>query len=181
MRIYTRTGDDGTTGLIGGKRIGKDDLRLEAYGTIDELNSWIGLIRTQPEAAKEELILINIQNKLFRIGGKLATDTSKTDLSGKLVCSKEDILFLENEIDRMLDALPAQTNFLLPGGSNIISYCHLARTVCRKAERRVYSLSKVISIPTELLTYLNRLSDYLFALSRKFADNEGVTEIPWKS
>jgi len=181
MRIYTHTGDDGTTGLIGGTRIQKDDLRLEAYGTIDELNSWIGLIRIQPEASEEESILINIQNKLFTIGGRLATDISKTDLSDKLPCCGEDILFLENEMDRMLDTLPAQSNFILPGGNNIISYCHLARTVCRRAERKVYGLSKVVSIQTEILMYLNRLSDYMFVLSRKYADNEGVTEIPWKS
>lgn len=181
MRIYTRTGDDGTTGLIGGTRIEKDDLRLEAFGTIDELNSWIGLIRSQPEASEAESVLINIQNKLFIIGGRLATDTSKIDISDKLPCKREDILFLENEMDSMLDSLPLQTNFILPGGNNIISYCHLARTVCRRAERKVYGLSKVVSIPVELLMYLNRLSDYLFVLSRKFADNEGVTDIQQKS
>lgn len=180
MRIYTRTGDDGTTGLIGGTRVQKDDLRLEAYGTVDELNSWIGLIRSQSEAGEEKSVLIKIQKKLFVIGGRLATDTSKTDLSDKLPCCGEDILLLENEMDRILDALPPQTNFILPGGNNIVSYCHLARTVCRRAERRIYKLSRQVEVSIELLKYLNRLSDYLFVLSRKFADNEGIEEIPWK-
>jgi cob(I)alamin adenosyltransferase len=180
MRIYTRTGDDGTTGLIGGTRVQKDDLRLEAYGTVDELNSWIGLIRSQREADKDKSLLIMIQKKLFVIGGILATDTSKTDLSDKLPCCGEDILLLENEMDALLDTLPPQTNFILPGGNNIVSYCHLARTVCRRAERRVFGLSKVLDIPPELLKYLNRLSDYLFVLSRKFSDNEGIEEILWK-
>ncbi len=182
MRIYTRTGDDGTTGLIGGTRVQKDDSRIEAFGTVDELNSWIGLIRSQSESSGEESILINIQNKLFAIGSLLATDTSIIrNFSDKLPCSPDDILLLENEMDRMLDSLPVQTSFILPGGSNLVSYCHLARTVCRRAERRVYSLSKKVDLPAELLIYLNRLSDFLFVLSRKFADNEGVTEISRKS
>jgi len=120
-----------------------------------------------------------IQKKLFVIGGRLATDTSRADLSDKLPCCGEDILLLENEMDQILDALPQQTNFILPGGNNIVSYCHLARTVCRRAERIVYKLSKVVEIPSELMKYLNRLSDYLFVLSRKFADNEDIEEIPW--
>ena len=181
MRIYTRTGDDGTTGLIGGTRVQKDDLRLEAYGTVDELNSWIGLIRSQPEAVNEKLVLITIQEKLFVIGGRLATDTTKIDLSNKLTCCAEEVMALENEIDAILDTLSQQYNFILPGGDNIVSYCHLARTICRRAERRVYGLSKVVEISPEFLRYLNRLSDYLFVLSRKYADNKGIEEILWKS
>ena len=180
MRIYTRTGDDGTTGLIGGTRIEKDDLRLEAYGTIDELNSWVGLIRSQEEASGVESVLIDVQNKLFIIGSILATDIDKSCVPDNLNCSKTDILFIENQIDSLLETLSKQNNFILPGGNNIISYCHIARTVCRRAERNVYSLSKVVKIPPELLIYLNRLSDYLFVLSRKFSDNEGITEVPWK-
>jgi cob(I)alamin adenosyltransferase len=180
MRIYTRTGDDGTTGLVGGSRVQKDDPRVEAYGTVDELNSWIGLIRSQPEASGLETALIGIQNKLFAIGTRLASDTGKIDNADKLACCREDILFLENEMDHMLDSLPVQTNFILPGGNNIISYCHLARTVCRRAERRVYSLSKMVQVHADILVYLNRLSDYLFVLSRKFADSELITEKFWK-
>lgn len=179
--IYTRTGDDGTTGLAGGSRVQKDDPRVEAYGTIDELNSWIGLIRSQPEAFREEPALKGIQNKLFTIGGRIATDKSKAKPAEEPAICPEDIIFLENEMDNMLNSLPVQKNFILSGGNNIISYCHIARTVCRRAERRVYSLSKIVPIPAELLIYLNRLSDYLFVLSLKFADNEGITEIPWKS
>ena len=181
MRVYTRTGDDGTTGLIGGTRVKKYDLRLEAYGTVDELNSWIGLIRSQD--IDSELIhdLIEIQNKLFVIGSLLATDTDKADLTGKLPCCEEDILFLETRMDQMLDVLPPLTAFLLPGGSNPVSYCHIARTVCRRAERRTYQLSADNPVPGDVLKYLNRLSDYLYVLSRKVAQDSGIEEIPWKS
>ena len=180
MRIYTRTGDDGTTGLIGGTRVQEDDVRLEAYGTVDELNSWIGLIRSQPLAINDTSALIGIQKKLFVIGGKLATDTSKVDTSSKPPCCAEDVQLLELQIDFIQDSLPNQTNFILPGGNNIISFCHLARTVCRRAERRIYRLSKEVEIPFELLKYLNRLSDYLFVLSRKYAKDEDIEEITWK-
>jgi cob(I)alamin adenosyltransferase len=181
MRIYTRTGDDGTSGLTGGTRVQKDDIRLEAYGTVDELNSWVGLIRSQPIAVVDESVLVNIQKYLFVIGGRLSTDTSKINPSDKFPSCVDGILTLEHEIDRIIDVLPPQTNFILPGGSNSVSYCHLARTVCRRAERRVYRLSKEIEVPNELLRYLNRLSDYLFVLSRKYANDEGIEEIPWKS
>ena len=180
MRVYTRTGDDGTTGLIGGKRVKKYDLRLEAYGTVDELNSWIGLIRSQRNHSGDALDLIEIQNKLFVIGALLATDTVQVGISDKLVCCEEDILFLERRMDFMLDNLPPLTNFLLPGGSNAVSYCHLARTVCRRAERRVCQLSSEATVHDDILKYLNRLSDYLYVLSRKAAVDDGIKEIPWK-
>src|SRR5665648_823677 len=125
MRVYTRTGDDGTTGLIGGTRVKKYDLRLEAYGTVDELNSWIGLIRSQEINSDDIHDLIEIQNKLFVIGALLATDTSKVEGQEQLACCGEDILFLERRMDQILDGLPPLTNFLLPGGSNAVSYCHL--------------------------------------------------------
>lgn len=181
MRVYTRTGDDGTTGLIGGTRVKKYDLRLEAYGTVDELNSWIGLIRSQEINSDHIHDLIQIQNKLFVIGALLATDTSKADLTDKLPCCEDDISFLELRMDQMLDSLPPLTSFILPGGSNAVSYCHLARTVCRRAERRTYQLSAETSVPAEALKYLNRLSDYLYVLSRKVADDTRIEEIPWKS
>jgi len=179
MRVYTKTGDDGTSGLIGGTRVEKYDLRLESYGTVDELNSWIGLIRSQPidEATKE--LLATVQTNLFVVGARLATDLSKTDLSARLPIRPEDIARLEAEMDRMLDLLPPMEHFVLPGGSNSISYCHLARTVCRRAERRVCQLSKEVPIPAELIKFLNRLSDYLFVLSRKVAMDEGVNEVQW--
>ncbi len=181
MRVYTRTGDDGTTGLIGGTRVKKYDLRLEAYGTVDELNSWIGLIRTQEINSDDVLDLIQIQNKLFVIGALLATDTTKVESSDHLACCEGDILFLEQRMDLILDNLPPLTSFLLPGGSNAVSYCHLARTVCRRAERRTYQLSAETQVSPDVLKYLNRLSDYLYVLSRKVAADSGIEEIPWKS
>ncbi len=179
MRVYTKTGDDGTSGLIGGTRVAKYDLRLESYGTVDELNSWIGLIRTQPVDSNTREQLLSVQNNLFVIGARLATDLSKTDLSGRLPLKEEAITRLENEMDRMLDQLPPMEHFVLPGGSNTVSYCHLARTVCRRAERRVCGLAQEVEIPSELIRYLNRLSDYLFVLSRKIAVDEGVDEVQW--
>jgi cob(I)alamin adenosyltransferase len=180
MRIYTRTGDDGTTGLIGGTRVPKDDLRLEAYGTVDELNSWIGYLRSQPLLIDKTPLLIEIQQRLFVIGARLATDTTKVDLSDKLPCKEEDIQKLEHEMDQMLDALEPQTHFILPGGNDIISGCHIARTVCRRAERRIFQLSMQIEIPTQLLWYVNRLSDFLYVLSRYASKKSGVEEIQWK-
>ena len=179
MRVYTKTGDDGTSGLIGGTRVEKYDLRLESYGTVDELNSWIGLIRGQSIDASTRQILLSVQNNLFVIGARLATDLAKTDLSSRLPLKSEDLLLLENEMDRILDQLPPMEHFVLPGGSNTVSYCHLARTVCRRAERRVCQLAKEIEIPSDLVKYLNRLSDYLFVLSRKVAVDEGISEIQW--
>jgi cob(I)alamin adenosyltransferase len=179
MRVYTKTGDDGTSGLIGGTRVEKYDLRLEAYGTVDELNSWIGMIRAQQIDPLSKEFLISVQNHLFVIGARLATDLTKTDLSSRLPLNAEDIVTLEKEMDRILDQLPSMEHFVLPGGSNTVSYCHLARTVCRRAERRVCQLAKEASIPSELIKYMNRLSDYLFVLSRKIAVDEGVDEVQW--
>ena len=181
MRVYTRTGDDGTTGLMGGTRVKKYDLRLEAYGTVDELNSWIGLIRSQDIHSDDILDLIKIQNKLFVIGALLATDTAKAENAPQLACCEEDISFLEHRMDRILDNLPPLTSFILPGGNNAVSYCHLARTVCRRAERRAYQLSAETQVSADVLKYLNRLSDYLYVLSRKVASDSGIEEIPWKS
>ncbi len=181
MRVYTRTGDDGTTGLIGGTRVKKYDLRLEAYGTIDELNSWIGLIRSQQISSDDIHDLIEVQKKLFVIGALLATDHSKVENTPRLRCCTEDISFLELRMDQILDQLPPLTSFLLPGGNDAVSYCHVARTVCRRAERRAYQLSSEIAVDADVLKYLNRLSDYLYVLSRKVAHDMGIEEIPWKS
>ncbi len=179
MRVYTKTGDDGTSGLIGGTRVAKYDLRLESYGTVDELNSWVGLIRSQPVDLSTKELLLAIQKKLFVIGARLATDLTKTDLSVRLPLSTEDITLLEKEMDRMLDGLPPMEHFVLPGGSDAVSYCHLARTVCRRAERRVCQLAGEVDIPSEVIKYLNRLSDYLFVLSRKITVDEGIDEVQW--
>jgi len=179
MRIYTKTGDDGTSGLIGGTRVEKYDLRLESYGTIDELNSWLGLIRSQPLDERTSGILLSVQNNLFIIGARLASDGSRSDLTKRLILNPDEIAKLESEMDRILDLLPPMEHFVLPGGSQTVSYCHLARTVCRRAERRVCQLAKEVSIPAELIRYLNRLSDYLFVLSRKVAADEGINEVQW--
>ena len=181
MRVYTRSGDDGTTGLIGGTRVPKYNIRLDAYGTVDELNSWLGLIRSQEISPEDIYDLIEIQNKLFVIGSTLASDRVNPDLPDNLRCTAEDIIFLEQKMDQHLDNLPPLTNFLLPGGSNAIAYCHIARTVCRRAERRTYQLSAETYVPVDLLKYLNRLSDFLYVLSRKIAQDTGIEEIPWKS
>ncbi len=180
MRVYTRTGDDGTTGLIGGTRVKKFDLRLEAYGTVDELNSWIGLIRSQDIGSEEIADLIEIQQNLFVIGALLATDTEKVENPIPWNDSQSQISILEKRMDQMLDVLPPLTNFLLPGGNNAVSFCHIARTVCRRAERKSYELAEEIEMPSEILKYINRLSDYLYVLSRKVAQDTGIQEIPWK-
>lgn len=180
MRIYTRTGDDGTTGLIGGTRVPKDDLRLEAYGTVDELNSWMGYLRSQSILNDKVQLLIEIQQKLFVIGARLATDSSKVDLSDKLPCNEEDINKLEREMDQMMDTLAPQTHFILPGGNDLVSMCHIARTVCRRAERRIFQLSGKIEIPIQLLWYINRLSDFLYVLARYTSNKSGIEEIQWK-
>lgn len=180
FKVYTKTGDSGTTGLIGGTRVPKHHLRLEAYGTVDELNSYIGLIRSHDIEAKSKELLLTIQNKLFLIGSRLATDEEKSDLKQKLPIEESDILLLEKEMDRMDEELPELNNFVLPGGSVANGFCHVARTICRRAERRANQLASEIDINPLLLKYLNRLSDYLFVLSRKVLLDVGVDEIKWK-
>lgn len=179
FKVYTKTGDTGTTGLIGGTRVPKHHLRLEAYGTVDELNSYVGLIRSHEIEAKSKEVLLIIQNKLFLIGSRLATDDEKSDLKQKLPIEEEDILLLEREMDRMDEELEELNNFVLPGGSVVNGFCHVARTVCRRAERRANQLSNEVDINPLLLKYLNRLSDYLFILSRKVLLDVGADEIKW--
>lgn len=179
FKVYTKTGDTGTTGLIGGTRVPKHHLRLESYGTVDELNSYVGVIRSHDIEAKSKEVLLIIQNKLFLIGSRLATDEEKSDLKQKLVIEEADILLLENEMDRMDEKLQELNNFVLPGGSIVNGFCHVARTVCRRAERRANQLSSEVDINPLLLKYLNRLSDYFFILSRKVLIDVGADEIKW--
>lgn len=185
MKIYTKTGDTGKTSLFGGTRVPKYHLRIEAYGTIDELNSHIGLVKDQSIDNKTAIALLNIQNKLFTIGAMLATPPEKESLkSGKdrlniHKISNDDILFLENEIDFMEKSLPQMTNFILPGGHQTVSFCHITRCVCRRAERLTVQLHELEPINIYILTYLNRLSDYLFVLARKLTIDNKVKEIPW--
>ncbi len=167
MKIYTKTGDAGTTSLIGGKRVPKYHIRLDAYGTVDELNSYIGLIREQIEDAHIKEILLKIQNNLFTVGSFLAMDNEKDYKKFKIEkLQRCDIDILENEIDKMEKELPVLKNFILPGGNTVASFCHIARSVCRRAERKANLLSTEANIDKILLKYLNRLSDYLFVLSR---------------
>jgi len=179
-KIYTKTGDKGSTSLIGGTRVPKYDDRIEAYGTVDELNAWVGLIRDQEIDKHSKAILLEIQDRLFTIESLLATDTeSKTVKLPSL--SEKDVLVLENEIDKMNQQLPELTSFILPGGHPIVSYCHLGRTVCRRAERLVIKLGEKYKIELLVIAYLNRLSDYLFVLSRYFSNNFSAIESTWNA
>ena len=179
MQIYTRTGDDGTTGLIGGSRVKKYDLRLEAYGTIDELNSYIGVVRSLQNDALADKVLEKIQNKLFVIGANLASDEASVMIKKQLPCKEADVLLLEKEMDRLFTVLPRLNNFILPGGCQASAFCHVARTVCRRAERRIVELSEKNEVDSILIKYINRLSDYLFVLSRKVSMDQKAPEILW--
>lgn len=179
MKIYTKTGDAGTTSLFGGKRLGKDDLRIETYGTIDELNSFVGLLNAYLYDDKLKNILFNVQNRLFDMGSALACDPEKPLLT--LDIQESDIVLLEDEMDNMEQALEPLRNFILPGGSPAVSYAHICRTVCRRAERRVISLSRESQVDSMIVKYLNRLSDYFFILGRFIAKESGVSEILWVS
>lgn len=179
MKIYTKTGDDGTTGLIGGDRILKNHIRIESYGTVDELNSWIGVLCSNITDEYTTSDLRFIQDRLFTVGSNLAMG-EKSQFKVPSV-EENDILGLEKLIDKMNETLPELKNFILPGGSQVVSFCHVARTVCRRAERQVISLSQIEELDDLYVKYLNRLSDYLFVLSRFLAFNKGEEEIIWKS
>ena len=178
MKIYTKTGDKGYTSLIGGTRVPKHHLRIEAYGTVDELNSYIGLIRDQEITGHDKEILKQIQDRLFTIGASLAADPERS----KMVIpdlNAEDIELLEREMDKMNEQLPPLRHFILPGGDNTISFCHIARCVCRRAERLSVHLAEESKVDENVNIYLNRLSDYLFTLARKVARDRNVTENEW--
>lgn len=185
MKIYTKTGDKGTTALFGGTRVPKHHLRIESYGTIDELNSYIGLIRDQNIEQSTIDSLIRIQNELFTLGAMLATPPEKEVLkNGKQrlnipKINTNSIATLEKEIDDMNLELAPMTNFILPGGHQTVSFCHIARCVCRRAERLVTALNENEEINSNVLMYLNRLSDYLFVLARKLTKDLSAKEIPW--
>lgn len=178
MKIYTKTGDKGQTSLIGGTRVPKDHIRIEAYGTVDELNSYIGLIRDQKIEESHKNSLIEIQDRLFTIGSILASDPVKSKMKIPEL-KEEDITFLESEIDKMNEVLPEMRSFVLPGGHTTVSFCHIARCVCRRAERKIIHLSSESLVPEITIKFLNRLSDYLFMLSRKLGQDLQVTETPW--
>jgi len=180
MKIYTKTGDKGTTALIGGTRVPKHHIRIETYGTVDELNSYIGMIRDiHYENTHINFLMNEIQDRLFTIGSLLAADPDNHKMKLPELDSG-DVEFLEKEIDRMNELLPELKSFILPGGSINASWCHLARCVCRRAERLVSQLSEESKLPDYVLIYLNRLSDFLFVLARKTLLDEKKSETVWK-
>lgn len=177
MKIYTKTGDKGKTSLFGNARVDKDDIRIESYGTVDELNSFMGLLIEEINLEDYRTQLLGIQSKLFDVGSNLAADP---DFDYKLPeITASDAEGLEQSIDKMNEVLPALKTFILPSGSKACSYAHICRTICRRAERRVVSLSKVADVDPRIIIYLNRLSDYFFVLSRYILHKAGKDEIPW--
>jgi cob(I)alamin adenosyltransferase len=181
MKIYTKTGDGGTTSLIGGTKVSKAHLRIEAYGTVDELNSYIGLCKDLLQVMQANSILQEIQDRLFTIGSALACDPEKETKMKIPDLKEDDITLLENEIDKMNDSLPAMKSFILPGGHPTVSHVHVARCICRRAERNCVRLQLEKNEVEPIITkYLNRLSDYLFILARYTGHVLKVAELPWK-
>ena len=179
MKIYTKTGDKGLTSLIGGTRVRKSHTRIESYGTVDELNSWVGVLRDQPVNESRKALLAEIQDRLFTIGSALAADPEKS----KMVLPDlhdEDITFLEKQMDQMNETLPELRVFVLPGGHQSVSFGHVARCVCRRAERLVIKLEEESPVDERIIRYLNRLSDYLFVLCRQMSHELQAEELPWK-
>lgn len=181
MKIYTKTGDKGMTSLVGGTRVAKTDARLEAYGTVDELNAHLGLLVTYLSDGDDKTFLRQVQNTLFAVGSHLATDRRKTELKAASVITPGQVEAMEREIDRIDRLLPPLAAFVLPGGSRGAAQCHVCRTVCRRAERRILALAAWVEIAPELLAYVNRLSDYLFVLSRKINRDADKDEIFWNN
>ena len=180
--IYTHTGDDGTTSLIGGTRIAKSAAQLEAYGTIDELNSFIGLLNTYLSEPRDKSFTLAIQNRLFQIGSCLATDYSKISSSKIRKITDENVKSIEDEIDFISSIIPTQKAFLIPGGCRASALAHVCRTVCRRGERQIYAFrNEGGSVDKELLEYVNRLSDYFFVLSRKVNFENETAEILWNN
>ena len=179
MKIYTKTGDKATTSLFTGTRVPKHHARIEAYGAIDELNSYLGLVRDQKIDAHPKSILEKIQDKLFTVGAILATEPKKDQRLKIERITDEDIHLLEIEMDGMNEELPAMTHFILPGGHTTVSYCHIARTVCRRAERMISYLNENEPVSENVLAYINRLSDYLFVLARKLSSDLKAEEVKW--
>ncbi len=179
MKIYTKTGDKGSTSLLGGTRVSKGHERINAYGTIDELNSFLGLVSDLDPDEKRVNLIREVQTRLFTIGSSLAAETDRAkDFKPDL--EEDDITVLEEAIDEMNESLPVMKNFILPGGHQLVSFSHVARTVCRRAERLIITLAATEEIEEIVIRYLNRLSDYLFVLARKQGHDLKVNEIPWK-
>ena len=178
MKIYSKKGDKGKTSLIGGKIVDKHNLSVDAYGTIDELNSFIGLLKDYVEDKKIKEVLHNIQLKLFSVGSILAS-AGDNNFSEKVSIEKKDIEDIESNIDNMNEHLPKLKNFIIPGGHKISSYCHVCRSICRRAERRISELNNLYNINPYILSYINRLSDFFFVLSRHIKHSDNVEETYW--
>ncbi|MBB6502105.1 cob(I)yrinic acid a,c-diamide adenosyltransferase [Pedobacter cryoconitis] len=178
MKIYTKTGDKGETSLIGGTRVPKFHLRIECYGTVDELNSYIGLIQCQEIDNHAKNVLKEIQDRLFTIGASLAADPEKSRMKIPDL-NLADITLLEEEMDQMNEILPDLKHFVLPGGNTVVSYCHIARCICRRAERLTVHLATESFVDDKVTIYLNRLSDYLFVLGRKLSFDSKTNESIW--
>jgi len=179
MKIYTRTGDEGETGLFGGMRVSKGDARVEAYGDVDELNSVLGLVRSEPLEPEVDRLLGEIQDLLFAMGAELGTAPDKAD---RLTLARIDdaaVERLEHAIDRWEADLPPLRSFVVPGGARSAAGLHVARTVCRRAERRIVNLAKTETVPGELLRFINRLADLLFVLARIANLRAGIADVPW--
>ncbi|GAB3306441.1 cob(I)yrinic acid a,c-diamide adenosyltransferase [Hymenobacter tenuis] len=179
LKIYTKTGDKGLTSLIGGTRVPKSSLRIDCYGTVDELNSYLGLVRDQEVNAKRRDLLKEIQDRLFTIGASLASDPEKSKMKIPDL-HEQDITLLEQEMDRMNETLPELRVFVLPGGHQSVSFAHVARCVCRRAERLVIQLREDSFVADLVIVYLNRLSDFLFVLSRQMAHELQAEEVKWE-
>lgn len=180
-KVYTRTGDKGTTSLVGGVRIKKSSPRLEAYGTVDELSAHLGLLAAMLPEGTERDNIIRVQNNLFNVCTHLATDQSQTPLYPSAHLAEGETEFLEQEVDRMMQLLPERQGFILPGGTQAAAQAHVARTVCRRSERRIATLAEEAEVGDDIQRYVNRLSDYLFVLAKIINFNSGQTEIIWQN
>lgn len=182
LKIYTKTGDDGTTSLIGGTKVSKSHVRIECYGTVDELNSWIGVVADAADDAGTRGALKEVQDRLFTIGSSLACDPEKEPKLKLPDLHESDVVFLEKEMDRMNESLPEMKAFILPGGNSAVSFTHVARCVCRRAERICVAMQTEHQEVEPLVTkYLNRLSDYLFVVARYIGHLKGAEEVQWKA
>ena len=180
-KVYTRTGDKGETSIVGGIRMKKCSERLEAYGTVDELSSHLGLLAAMMAEGEDRDLIIRVQNNLFNVCTNLATDQSQTPLYPSAKLADGEIELLELEVDRIMKLLPERQGFVLPGGTQTAAQAHVCRTVCRRAERRIVALAEVAVVSPEVQQYINRLSDYLFVLAKKINFNAGVSEIVWQN
>ena len=180
-KVYTRSGDMGKTSLVGGQRVSKASARLEAYGTVDELSSHLGLLAAMLADGSDKDMIIRIQNCLFNVCTNLATDQEQTELYPSAYLPDGEIELVEQKVDNIMNLLPERQGFILPGGTKEAAQAHVCRTVCRRAERRIVALSEVAKITPSVLQYVNRLSDYLFVLAKKINFNAGHSEIVWQN